>query len=385
MSAPVVLERVQFGRLFAALTRRGYAVVGPTVRDGAILYDTLASPEQLPAGWTDEQDGGRYRLNKRSDAALFGYVVGPHSWKKFLFPPEQRLMRAHRTAEGFEVLPEPMAAPKLALLGVRSCELHAIAIQDQVFLGGKFVDPSYQARRENVFLIAVHCGQAGGTCFCVSMNTGPKARSGFDLALTEILDGGRHYFVVESGSDAGGSVLADLSLEPAGTSELSAAAERTAGATAQMGRTLDTTGIRELLYRNLEHAQWDRVADRCLSCANCTMVCPTCFCSDVEDVTDLTGEHAERWRKWDSCFTVRFSHLSGGSVRPSVKSRYRQWLTHKLATWIDQFGTSGCVGCGRCITWCPVAIDLTEEVNVIRQSEVRPLPPKNDLGEVPVA
>jgi sulfhydrogenase subunit beta (sulfur reductase) len=369
------LEAAELPRLFTALQARGYQVVGPTLRDGAIVYDALAGPEELPAGWTDEQDGGTYRLKKRRDAALFGYVVGPHSWKKFLFPPEERLFRARRTGDGFEVLPEETAAPRLAFLGVRSCELHAIAVQDKVFLGGQFVDPSYQARRKNVFIVAVNCGQAGGTCFCVSMKTGPKARDGFDLALTEIIESGRHYFVIEPGSAAGAEVLAELPHRAAEEAEISASAGATARAVSQMGRTLDTDGIKELLYRNLEHPRWDDVAERCLSCANCTMVCPTCFCSNVEDTTDLTGDHAERWRKWDSCFTVGFSHLAGGDVRASVKSRYRQWLTHKLGSWIDQFGTSGCVGCGRCITWCPVAIDLTEEVRVIRELEPQPNKP----------
>ena len=83
----------------------------------------------------------------------------------------------------------------------------------------------------------------------------------------------------------------------------------------------------------------------------------------------LYGARAERWRKWDSCFTLDFSYIHGGSVRTSAAARYRQWLSHKLATWIDQFGSSGCVGCGRCITWCPVGIDITEEVAAIRASE----------------
>ncbi|MBI3994646.1 MAG: 4Fe-4S dicluster domain-containing protein, partial [Nitrospirae bacterium] len=212
-------------------------------------------------------------------------------------------------------------------------------------------------------------GQAGGTCFCVSMKTGPRATAGFDLALTEVLESGRHTFTVEAGTERGAEVLRDLPHTEA-TEKDRAAVERIVAATAsQMGRTLDTTDIKNLLYQNLEHPRWDEVATRCLSCANCTMVCPTCFCSTVEDVTDLTGEHAERWRKWDSCFTSDFSYVHGGTVRPSVKSRYRQWMTHKLATWIDQFGTSGCVGCGRCITWCPVAIDITEEVRAIRETK----------------
>jgi ferredoxin len=249
---------------------------------------------------------------------------------------------------------------------VRSCELHAIAIQDKVFMD---TDPLYRAHRERAFLVAVNCGQAGGTCFCASMKTGPRAESGFDLALTEILEDGRHAFTVEAGSERGSAVLEMLPTEEARAVDLEASARCAERAVQQMGRSMDITGLPELLARNLEHPRWDEVASRCLACANCTMVCPTCFCSTVEDTTDLTGDHAERWRSWDSCFTVDFSHVHGGSVRTSTKARYRQWLAHKLSTWHDQFGTSGCVGCGRCITWCPVAIDLTQEVAAIRNSE----------------
>ena len=355
--------------LFEVLKSLGYRLVGPRVRDGAIVYDELASINALPAGWTDEQEGGKYRLRKREDGALFGYAVGPHSWKKFLFPPVMRLWSAKRTGNAFEIAPEQDETPRYAFIGVRSCELHAIAIQDKVFIEGKFVDPVYAARRKNAFIVAVNCSQAGGTCFCVSMKTGPKVRAGFDLALTEIIEGARHYFLVESGTEAGVQVLAQIPHRPAIEQEQKAAEQVVERTASQMGRAMDTTDIKELLYRNSDHPRWDEVASRCLTCANCTMVCPTCFCSTVEDTTDLTGEHAERWRKWDSCFQVDFSYIVGGSIRASAKSRYRQWMTHKLATWIDQFGSSGCVGCGRCITWCPVAIDITEEIRVIRETE----------------
>ena len=355
--------------LFEVLKSLGYRLVGPRVRDGAIVYDELASINALPAGWTDEQEGGEYRLRKREDGALFGYAVGPHSWKKFLFPPVMRLWSAKRTGNAFEIAPEHDETPRYAFIGVRSCELHAIAIQDKVFIEGKFVDPVYAALRKNAFIVAINCSQAGGTCFCVSMKTGPKARAGFDLALTEIIEGARHYFFVESGTEAGVQVLAQIPHRPAIEEEQKAAEQVVERTASQMGRAMDTTDIKELLYRNSDHPRWDEVASRCLTCANCTMVCPTCFCSTVEDTTDLTGEHAERWRKWDSCFQVDFSYIVGGSIRASAKSRYRQWMTHKLATWIDQFGSSGCVGCGRCITWCPVAIDITEEVRVIRETE----------------
>lgn len=367
MADPVrVLRRHDFPRLLNVLAARGYRLVGPCVRDGAIVYDNIHAESDLPEGWTDRQDGGTYRLEKRGDAALFGYAVGPHSWKKFLFPPRTRVWQADRTPQGFTLRPEPPEAVPYAFIGVRACELHAIAIQDKVFMVS---DPVYRTHRERAFLVAVNCGQAGGTCFCASMKTGPRAESGFDLALTEILEDRRHTFTIQAGSERGQQVLDMLPTEEARAGDLEAAARCTERAVQQMGRSLDIEGVPALLARNLEHPRWDDVASRCLACANCTMVCPTCFCSTVEDTTDLSGDHAERWRSWDSCFTLDFSHLHGGSVRTSTKARYRQWLTHKLSTWHDQFGTSGCVGCGRCITWCPVAIDLTAEVAAIRANE----------------
>lgn len=365
-----VLDRPALDQLMAALARRGYRLVGPTVRDGAIVYDDIRTTADLPVGWTDEQEAGVYRLKRREDAALFGYVVGPHSWKRFLHPPSRRLWRAEREGKELRFLPEQEdAASKLAFIGMRACELRAMAIQDRVFLEGQAVDASYQARREQLFTIAVNCGQAGKTCFCVSMQAGPKATDGFDLALTEVLEGGRHYFIVEEGSVEGSELLRDVESRPAECAEIETADRIVAGTANQMGRTMETEGLKELLYQHYDHPRWDDVAERCLTCGNCTMVCPTCFCTTVEEVTDLSGEHAERWQKWDSCFTIDFSNVHGGSVRSSPKARYRQWLTHKLATWQDQFGSSGCVGCGRCITWCPVAIDITEEVKAIKGND----------------
>ncbi len=365
----VIVERKHLQHLLEVLGVKGYTVVGPTVRDGAIVYDELTSDADLPTGWTDEQDGGMYRLKKRADKALFAYNVGPQSWKKFLHPARLRLWQAKRDGSSIQFVMENQVPTKYAFLGVRPCELHAITIQDKVFISEKFVDMFYQSRRKNAFIIAVNCGQAGGTCFCASMNTGPRATVGFDLALTEILDANRHYFVVQVGTELGAEVAHEIPHSVASAEQSQIVDEIATRTASDMGRTLDTTDIKSLLYRGCEHPRWGFVAARCLTCANCTMVCPTCFCTTVEDVTDLRGEYSERWRKWDSCFNVDFSYIHGGSVRASAKARYRQWMTHKLATWIDQFGTSGCVGCGRCITWCPVAIDITEEVRAIRESE----------------
>jgi sulfhydrogenase subunit beta (sulfur reductase) len=355
--------------LFDALRRRGYRVVGPTLRDGAILYDDIADVADLPRGWTDEQDGGRYRLRRRDDDALFGYAVGPHSWKKFLHPPHRLLWSAERDGRGVTVTSAPPAADKYAFIGVRACDLNAIAVQDRVLTGGTFVDPSYRERRRNTFILALNCSVAGGTCFCVSMQTGPKAAGGYDLALTELADGPEHRFVIDAGSDEGSSILGEVSHRPATDDEIAQAESIVARTAAGMGRHMRADDVHDLLLRNLEHPRWNEVADRCLTCSNCTMVCPTCFCTTVEDASDLTAARTQRTQRWDSCFTMDFSYVHGGSVRSQTRSRYRQWMTHKLATWWDQFGTSGCVGCGRCITWCPVGIDITEEVAAIRDSE----------------
>lgn len=358
----------------------GFEVVGPRIEQSAIVYGPIRSAADLPVGWTDRHAPGSYRLERRGDDAYFGFAVGPHSWKKYVFPPTIQLWRANRTDAGFEVHEAEYDPPSLAMLGVRACELAAIAIQDRVFLdrNGQFTHPYYAKARTRLLLIAVECQDPGETCFCTSMATGPAVRDPapgsdagpapkFDIVMTELDDG----FVVRTGSDAGKSIIDRLGLVPASSQQRKESSGGVEQAERSMGRTLDSHGIRELLHGNAEHPRWDAVAQRCLACTNCTLVCPTCFCSSVEDVTDLSLEHAERVQRWDSCFNPEFARVHGGNFRPSIPARYRQWLTHKFASWIDQFDVSGCVGCGRCITWCPVGIDVTEEIAAIRASDGR--------------
>lgn len=366
--------------LIDALHTRGFHVFGPVVRDGAIGFGPVREVAELPAGWGDEQDAGRYRLHRRDDPLLFGYAASVQSAKPLFFPAQEVLWGARHDEDG--VHPDPAVEPAeegpVAVLGVRSCDLAAIGIQDAVLLGRRYGDAAYALRREDTFVVAVTCSHPGGTCFCASMGTGPRPGAGsgpaapYDLAMTEVLDEQGHRFVVDVASERGAEVLAGVvdggvAVPDATTDDLVAAEDVVTRATQHMGRRLDTAGLKELLYASAESPVWDEVATRCLACTSCTQVCPTCFCSDVRDVTDLTGALVERERVWDSCFNAEYSYIHGGSVRASTRARYRQWLTHKLASWQDQFEMSGCVGCGRCITWCPAAIDLTAEVAALRE------------------
>ena len=360
-----LLSLDRFDALLRALRDEGHELVGPTVQGGAIVLDRIRGVDDLPAGVGDEQAPGRYRLRSRGDRALFGYAVGPHSYKRELLAPRVRLFRVRRSATGTAIEPEPLPDRKIAFIGARACEIEAIAVQDRVLAEGPHADADYAARRCGVFVVAVSCSEPSGVCFCASMGTGPRVTHGFDLALTEIVDA-PHRFVVEVGTEVGARVLAKVGADPVSDADLAAADRISADASKRMGRKLDTEGLPRALQDNPQHPRWDDVATRCIGCANCTMVCPTCFCTTVEDTTDLSGDEAERHRRWDSCFTLDYSYVHGGVVRSSLRARYRQWLTHKLSTWHDQFGTSGCVGCGRCITWCPVGIDITEEAAAVR-------------------
>ena len=369
MQTAVTIDLGGLESLIALLRADGWSVVGPRIVDGVITHGPIESLADLPHNTGDEQDAAHYRLVERADDALFGYAVGPQSWKPSLFPARELLRRSSVDHEGGEPTPDEQPqpeVPRLALVGVRSCDLRAIAVHDDVLMGRVAQDVRYAARRHAVLVVAVTCADPASTCFCVSMGTGPEPQTGFDIALTELADDIGHRFVARAGTDRGEEILGRLDCTTTTADDLSGAADVVSTAVARMGRHLDTSDLRDLLYDNADHPQWDDVANRCLACGNCTLVCPTCFCTTVVDSTDLVDGSSERWRVWDSCFTGELTQLESGAVRASTRSRYRQWATHKLASWWDQFGSSGCVGCGRCITWCPAAIDITAEVAAIR-------------------
>lgn len=362
MGFSITLEIPTLKKLFDLLKTQVSEVYGPILKQGAISLGQIDHFEQLPNGWQDRQSGGTYALEKVCDPTLFGYAVGPHSIKNVLHPSKRKLWDAQRQQTGsISFTPVEQFDKKLAFFGIRSCDVEAIQILDQVFLNGTFKETHYENLRKHIFLVTASCRNPSAVCFCTSMGHGPKPRQ-FDINLTEIYHEYQHYFVAESGSIQGTKLLKTLQGRFTNEAELKAANDAYKQACQKINKKLNTQNLPQLLQGQLAHPHWEEVAHRCLSCGNCTMVCPTCFCTSTMDKTDLEGDHTERWLQWDSCFTRDFSYIHGGEVRSTTQSRYRQWLTHKLSHWQDQFGSLGCVGCGRCIAWCPVKIDLTEEV-----------------------
>ncbi len=363
-----IIDTFEFDNLINKLKEKGYITIGPTIQNGAIVYSEINSSTDLPVGFTDIQKPGFYRLEKSDSDSYFNFVVGPQSWKKFLYPAIQKLFTAYYKNNKLEIEREEQPKTKYAFIGVRSCEIYSIEIQDRVFFGGEYQNNIYKDLRKNSLIIAVNCSKAEANCFCTSMGSGPEVNSGYDILLTEILNSNEHFFTIETGSERGEEIVKELNTKDASESDLNKKNKVIQNTISQIQKFLDTENLKDILLKNLEGSHWDEVAKRCLACGNCTMVCPTCFCMTVEDYTDLHKTKAERIQKWDSCFTLEHSYIHGGSVRVSIGSRYRQWLTHKLASWHEQFGTSGCVGCGRCITWCPVGIDITEEATKIKKA-----------------
>lgn len=358
------LSLEKFDHFLESVTKFGYQTIGPKLQDGAIIYGEVSKLSDFPIALQDQQEKGEYRLTQRNDQAVFGFSVGPYTWRRYFDPPKRKLWKIDKSS--FEFDEELPSETKYALIGVKACELAALKIQDKVFKIGDHKDTSYSHLRDNALIIGVHCYSPAKTCFCPSMGSGPEFSDGSDILLTEILKP-NHYFILETKTARGKKIVKDLGLLIEPTESRKIIAEQLETTKSKITRTLNTDGIKELLYQSSESSNWEEIAKTCVTCANCTLVCPTCFCSTVEDVVDLTGEHAERWKKWDSCFTADFSYIHGGVVRESTTSRYRQWMTHKLASWQDQFDSSGCVGCGRCIAWCPVGIDLTESVKLFEK------------------
>lgn len=360
MPRAAFLPRPSLTALFHLLQRQGFALLGPRAIDGAILYRPLQSPEQLPTGIEQVQQPGRYRLIRTDGPRQFSWANGPQALKPLTFTPRETLWRSELNADGSLSFQEVIASPDpTAVIGVRGCDLAALALQDRHFAG----DPYYRKRRASLLLIAVDCSHPAETCFCASTNDGPDAKAGYDLALSELDEG----FLIRAGSAAGQALMHQLPLETT-TEQHRQQAEAQHQEACRQQRQLPAFEPAELIHQG-QHPAWDEVADACLSCGNCTSVCPSCFCFSESEVPELDGSASGHQRQWGSCFSEGHSYIHGHHFRPDTRGRYRQWLTHKFGSWAEQYGRSGCTGCGRCISWCPVGIDPLQVLTRLTDKE----------------
>jgi sulfhydrogenase subunit beta (sulfur reductase) len=363
IGSTIVIDKSVLDGLLINLKDAGYQTIGSRVKNETLVYEEIERMDDLPRGYITEQEAGHFRLIHTGHSRYFDAIPGAQSWKQFLFPSRTELFKLQRSNHHWEKVSQETQPIKYAFIGVRACELNAIQIQDKVFMRADFTDEVYKSRRERVFILSVDCLHPADTCFCASMNTGPEVKGGFDLNLIEL----DNVFLVKIGSEVGRNMVTGLPFEPASAYLTNNAEHGLENAAQQMKRALKTDNLPEFVLSNLDNPRWQEIGARCLSCANCTQVCPTCFCWDVTDQVTLTGNETRRERVWDSCFNPGYSYQAGGNTRPSIESRYRQWLSHKLGSWQQQYGTLGCVGCGRCITWCPAKIDLVEEISIMRE------------------
>jgi formate hydrogenlyase subunit 6/NADH:ubiquinone oxidoreductase subunit I len=363
IGSTIAIQKPDLNLILERLQQEGYQTIGPKVKNDTLVYEAIETIADLPKGYIAEQAPGQFRLKESRGAGYFDIIPGAQSWKQFLFPSRVELFKLQKDGKHWQMLEQQAEAPKYAFIAVRACELAAIQIQDNIFMRSDFNDPVYRSRREQVFILSVNCLHPAGTCFCTSVGTGPRVKSGFDLNLTEL----DKVFVLTIGSELARGILSDIPYENANGFILSSVDRAMERSAQEMERSLDTSDLPELILNNLDNPYWEEIGKRCLSCANCTQVCPTCFCWDATDQMSLDGKITSRERVWDSCFNPGYSYQAGGNTRPSIQSRYRQWLSHKLGTWKQQYDSLGCVGCGRCITWCPAEIDITEEISNLRK------------------
>jgi len=358
-------------KLINTVLAQGYECIGPQVRDGTIIYDTLTSVEQLPRGVSDLQSAGSYTLENSSRSKYFDWANGPQAIKPLLFTPREELWKSKRSDAGHITFSSaPVDSKPKAIIAARACDIAAMQLQDQHFLQQQFVDSGYKTRRENLLTIAVNCGHPAQTCFCHSTGDGPfiekAVEQDTDIVLTEL----EHGFLIKAHTTAGKKLLSLLSLQKASPAQKEEFQQIKANS-ARQTRALPDGDIKNSLSNAMDDSAWEKIATECLSCGNCTSVCPTCFCHSENELSSVDGNSSSHYREWDSCFTQGHSYIHGITIRPDTSQRYRQWLSHKFSSWIDQYGRSGCVGCGRCISWCPVGIDVLESINqIIEKADV---------------
>lgn len=337
-------------RLVTELKLRGLKLLSYKLRGDMPLFWEIDSIQDTPLGYSDVQNPGSYQLI-REEEGFFRHTQ--YSIKNILHPPVQEVLKI---SEDFTVAQSMAEYSPTALFGVKPCDLASLKVLDRILEG----DDAYKARRNGVELIVVEeCVKPGGTCFCGSMGTGPAASGGYDLAYARL----GSVVVFKVGSDRGLGIVENLKLSPAPDHVVNEYLKVMEEARRESSKAPSIEEVSKALEKavGLEEL-WRDLSARCVGCTNCNMVCPTCFCSEFVDYVKLSGE-ANRARQWFGCLSYTYGQIAGMHYRPELFMRYRHFILHKFLFYQKQVGLPGCVGCGRCITWCPMGIDLREVIS----------------------
>ena len=296
---------------------------------------------------------------------ILEYRNAKESPKSLLFPQREALFR-YRAEKGRAEVDVPSGAGKgRVLFGIRPCDARGFLLLDKVF-GGGCRDPYYTDRRSGTVVVSLGCVDPNPSCFCLSMGGGPCSSEGSDVLLLDLGD----RYIAEAVSEKGAALLEDQAFEKSDEKSLSLAEKTKKQAEASMQPVAKKENLEEELERLFSDPVWKDLAESCLSCGICTYLCPTCHCFDLCD--EASGQAGERIRVWDSCqFPLFTQQASGFNPRPSVKERFRQRIMHKLSYLPKSQSMTGCVGCGRCVTECPVNLDIREVMASLSEGNKR--------------
>lgn len=319
-----------------------YQVFAPTVADGVSGF------RMLTAGGEPAWQG----LNTQRPP------------KEVLFPQSETLYSYEVGAAGVR-LREYYDEKRKVVFGIRPCDARSFRCLDRVFLEQQYQDAYYAKRRRNTLLIGMACSAPASTCFCTWVRGGPFARDGLDVLFVDLGD----RYLVQAITSGGAALINSRApfFRPASEADRQAAVEAEKTATARIQPVPDLSGVKPWLATGFNAPLWERVFEKCIGCAVCTYLCPTCHCFDLSD--EAEGDQALRGvriRTWDTCafplFTLR---ASGHNPRPTGKERFRQRVMHKFCYFVENWGETACVGCGRCIINCPVNLDIREVLREI--------------------
>ena len=307
-----------------------------------------------------EDNSFYFRRISSGDQAILDYNNSSIPPKEVLFPRSEKLFCYCGEAGGVQ-LADQIDEAKKVVFGIRPCDAKSFLLLDKVFNGDQYVDPYYLNRRNNTVLVGLGCNQPAATCFCAALGGGPFYQEGLDILLTDIGD----QYLVEVLTERGGELLSEMDLPAAGQEAQDTA--RAVKESAACSSIVDLGGLKYRLDVNFYDPIWATLAEKCLGCAACTYSCPTCHCFDIVD--EVAGKEGCRLRNWDACMFPQFTlHGSGHNPRPSGKERFRQRVMHKFKYFVDNYGATACVGCGRCIVNCPVNLDIRQVIEQIRQA-----------------